>query len=232
MMRYISALLVILPFSCSIAQTGLSTTQLPTLAPVLKNIMPAIVNVAVQGINPGVAPSQDDDDGQEKSQHATPAQPPKKFQSIGSGVIIGGGKIDTFYGRHPRNRLKMAVCKQGKQAITNYTVKHHYQFVTLLDVALMTGRTHQIRVHLAHLNHPVVGDPLYGGRPRTPASLTEPLRQALQQFPRQALHAHSLILNHPISEKELTFTAPLPDDFQKLLGSIDNWGHELKTKLI
>lgn len=146
----------------------------------------------------------------------------RHYLTLVYGHVIGGGKIDTFYGRHPRNRLKMAVCTQGKQAITYYSVKKHYHCVTLLDVALMTGRTHQIRVHFAHINHPVVGDQLYGGRPRTPASLTENLRQSLQQFSRQALHAYSLTLDHPISEERLTFNAPLPDDFKALLTLLDS----------
>lgn len=133
------------------------------------------------------------------------------------GHVISGGTIDTFYGRHPHNRLKMAVCEHGKEAITHYTVREHFTGFTLLDVKLMTGRTHQIRVHMAHMNHPVVGDPLYNSRNRIPAGLSSELRQAIQQFKRQALHAGFLSLIHPVTQTVLTLTAPLPDDFQSLL---------------
>jgi len=141
----------------------------------------------------------------------------RRYLALVCGDVISGSTMDTFYGRHPRNRLKMAVCAQGKQAITQYTVHTRYPSFTLLNVALMTGRTHQIRVHMAHINHPVVGDPLYGGQTRIPAGINQTLRQALQQFKRQALHACSLSFIHPQTQEQLTFTAPLPDDFQSLL---------------
>lgn len=138
------------------------------------------------------------------------------------GHVISGGTIDTFYGRHPHSRLKMAVCQHGRQAITHYSVRQHYAGLTLLDVKLMTGRTHQIRVHMAHINHPVVGDPLYMGRNRLPAKASGELRQALQQFKRQALHAGFLSFIHPDTQEPLTFTVPLPDDFQSLLMLLDD----------
>lgn len=141
----------------------------------------------------------------------------RHYLALVYGHIIAGGTIDTYYGRHPHSRLKMAVCAHGKQAITHYSVHEHYTGFTLLDVKLMTGRTHQIRVHMAHINHPVVGDPLYIGRNRMPAGIPDELRQALQQFKRQALHAGFLSFVHPATDALLTFTAPLPDDFQLLL---------------
>lgn len=141
----------------------------------------------------------------------------RNYLALVHGHVIGGGTIDTFYGRHPRNRLKMAVCAHGKQAITQFTVEKQYQYFTLLNVTLLTGRTHQIRVHMAHLNHPVVGDPLYGGQARIPAGITDTLRQTIKQFKRQALHACTLSFMHPHLQKKLIFTAPLPDDFQLLL---------------
>ncbi|WP_133128196.1 23S rRNA pseudouridine(1911/1915/1917) synthase RluD [Legionella nagasakiensis] len=136
------------------------------------------------------------------------------------GHVIAGGKLDTFYGRHPRNRLKMAVRQQGKEAITEFSVRTQYQYFTLLEVKLLTGRTHQIRVHMAHMNHPIVGDPLYGGRTRFPAGTTSEMRQMLQAFKRQALHAYFLSFRHPDSQEELTFSVPLPDDFQRLLTQV------------
>lgn len=145
----------------------------------------------------------------------------RHYLALVHGHIIAGGTIDTFYGRHPRNRLKKAVCTHGRQAITHYSVKKKYQHFTLLDVTLMTGRTHQIRVHMAHINHPVVGDPLYGGQARIPAGLDDELRQTVKRFKRQALHAATLSFIHPHSQENLTFTVPLPEDFQSLLTYLD-----------
>ncbi len=145
----------------------------------------------------------------------------RRYLALVHGHVIAGGTINTFYGRHPRNRLKMAVCTQGREAITQYAVRTHYQYFTLLDVKLMTGRTHQIRVHMAHINHPVIGDQLYNNRPHCPAGFNDELKQAFQQFKRQALHACSLSFIHPQTQEELTFTAPLPDDFQSLLHLLD-----------
>lgn len=147
----------------------------------------------------------------------------RRYLTLVQGHLISGGEIDTNYGRHPRNRLKMAVCAQGRQAITHYSIRKQYQYFTLLDVQLLTGRTHQIRVHMAHINHPVVGDPLYGGRMRFPAGSCPELLEVLQQFKRQALHAINLSLFHPTTNELLTFTAPIPDDFQLLIGSLDNY---------
>ncbi len=146
----------------------------------------------------------------------------RHYQTLVYGHVISGGTIDTYYGRHPHNRLKMAVCQHGKQAITHYSVNKHFAGLTLLDVKLMTGRTHQIRVHMAHINHPVVGDPIYMGRNRTPAGLSLELRHLLTQFKRQALHAGFLQLIHPITQQELLITAPLPDDFKALLTLLNN----------
>lgn len=146
----------------------------------------------------------------------------RRYLTLVHGHLIGGGEIDTFYGRHSRNRLKMAVCAQGKQAITRYSIHKHYQYFTLLDVELLTGRTHQIRVHMAHIHHPVVGDPLYG-KNTVPAGIDENLRQIIRAFPRQALHAASLSLVHPTHKELLTFTAPLPDDFHYLLQQLDHY---------
>lgn len=145
----------------------------------------------------------------------------RHYQTLVHGHVISGGTIDTFYGRHPRSRLKMAVCMSGKQAITHYSVNKQYEGFTLLDVQLMTGRTHQIRVHMAHINHPVVGDALYSGRGRMPAGMSAELRSTINGFNRQALHAGHLSLTHPELHETLHFTAPLPDDFQSLLTDLD-----------
>jgi 23S rRNA pseudouridine1911/1915/1917 synthase len=137
------------------------------------------------------------------------------------GHIISGGTIETGFGRHPKNRLKMTVCDHGREAITHYSINKQYFDFTLLDIKLMTGRTHQIRVHLSYIKHPVVGDPLYGGRIRFPIQANQDLIDELQQFKRQALHAASIQFIHPTSNKELTFSAALPDDFMILLKTLD-----------
>jgi 23S rRNA pseudouridine1911/1915/1917 synthase len=145
----------------------------------------------------------------------------RHYLALVQGHLISGGTLDTGFGRHHRNRLKMTVMEHGRQAITHYAIKKQYQDFTLLDVKLMTGRTHQIRVHLAHIHHPVVGDQLYGGRMRFPAQASDELKTQLQEFKRQALHACSLSFCHPKTDEILTLTAPLPDDFQFLLNTLD-----------
>ncbi|VEG90325.1 23S rRNA pseudouridine(1911/1915/1917) synthase RluD [Legionella spiritensis] len=147
----------------------------------------------------------------------------RQYITLVHGHVIGGGDIATLFGRHPKNRLKMAVLAQGKEAITHYSVRKHYHHFTLLNIRLLTGRTHQIRVHMAHINHPVVGDPLYGGKSRIAGGLDESLRRNVQAFERQALHAASLAFIHPETSKPLTLTAPLPDDFQHLLTLLDDY---------
>ncbi|KGP63487.1 ribosomal large subunit pseudouridine synthase D [Legionella norrlandica] len=145
----------------------------------------------------------------------------RHYLTLVHGHIISGGTIDTGFGRHPRNRLKMTVSEHGRQAVTHYTVNKQYNDFTLLDVHLMTGRTHQIRVHMNYINHPVVGDQLYGGRMRFPAHASDHVLSTLNQFKRQALHARSISFYHPIQKMELTLEAPLPDDFTLLLNTLD-----------
>ncbi|MFA5959089.1 MAG: 23S rRNA pseudouridine(1911/1915/1917) synthase RluD [Tatlockia sp.] len=145
----------------------------------------------------------------------------RNYLTLVQGHLISGGEINTCYGRHPKNRLKMAVRAEGRQAITFYTIEKQYQDFTLLDVELLTGRTHQIRVHMQSINHPVVGDPLYGGRMRFPPKANDTLRECISHFQRQALHAYKLSFTHPETEEVLTCEAPLPDDFHTLLTALD-----------
>ena len=116
-----------------------------------------------------------------------------------------------------KNRLKMAVLKQGKEARTHYQIEERFSQNTLLRVQLETGRTHQIRVHLSYQGFPIVGDKLYG---KTKAPGQGPLTNALNTFPRQALHATTLNFIHPISKKPLTFHANIPDDFAILIENL------------
>lgn len=151
----------------------------------------------------------------------------RQYLALVYGHLVAGQTIHTEYGRDPRNRLKMAVLEHGKPAITTFTVRKRYHYVSLLQVSLHTGRTHQIRVHMTHINHPIVGDPLYKTRNCLKAGMSTELRNALTTFPRQALHAEQLQFQHPISQQTLTFTAPIPYDFQHLLDFIEQEGKTL-----
>ncbi len=141
----------------------------------------------------------------------------RHYYALVHGNIIAGSTIDEPIGRHSSNRTKMAITSSGKEAITHYRVEERFTNYTLLDVQLETGRTHQIRVHLNHINHPIVGDLTYKRGHTIPGSASEPLKAALQNLKRQALHAHQLSLPHPDSKEIMTFSAPIPDDMQTLI---------------
>ncbi len=147
----------------------------------------------------------------------------REYEAVVMGELTGGGKVDKPMGRHPTNRIKMAVLEQhasAKQAITHYRLLARYSRYTHIACKLETGRTHQIRVHMAYIKHPLVGDPIYLGRQRWLAGTAEPLKQMLANFPRQALHAKKLALVHPASKEELSWQVELPDDMQKLLSAL------------
>jgi 23S rRNA pseudouridine1911/1915/1917 synthase len=141
----------------------------------------------------------------------------REYLSVVQGVLTAGGMVDAPIGRHPVDRKRMAVVPGGKEAITRYRVLERYRGHTLLRVQLETGRTHQIRVHMAHARCPVAGDPVYGGRQRLPRGAGEALQAALQHFSRQALHAARLELAHPASGEALAWQAPLPADMAQLI---------------
>ena len=141
----------------------------------------------------------------------------REYIALVEGKLIAGGSIDEPIGRHPVDRKRMAVVGNGKPAVTHYRIKQRYQAHTLLDVKLETGRTHQIRVHMAHIHHSIVGDPVYGNRRRVPKGMSDADLQVLRGFRRQALHACRLGLNHPLSGEEIFREVPLPDDFTGLL---------------
>jgi 23S rRNA pseudouridine1911/1915/1917 synthase len=144
----------------------------------------------------------------------------RQYLAICNGVLTGGGKIDAAIDRHPVDRTRMAVRETGRPAVTHYTVIERFRAHTYVKVVLETGRTHQIRVHFAHRRHPLVGDPVYGGRLALPAGASEALRDALRSFRRQALHAERLQLKHPVTGEDLSFEAPPPEDFDALLQSL------------
>ena len=145
----------------------------------------------------------------------------REYLALCSGAMTGGGTIDEPIGRHRTQRIKMAVRRDGRTAVTHYRIEKRFRAHTLARVRLETGRTHQIRVHLAHVGYPIVGDPVYGGRRRIPAGATPQLIAALDGFRRQALHAARLELVHPKSGKPVSFEAPLPADFLLLLGALE-----------
>ncbi len=140
----------------------------------------------------------------------------RHYQALVWGELIAGGSVDQPIGRHPVDRRRQIVRPDGRRAVTHYRVARRLTGATLLDVELETGRTHQIRVHMAHIRHPIVGDPVYGQR-GTPAGLNEQQRSAWAGFGRQALHAAHIVLPHPVTGQSISARAALPDDFSRLL---------------
>ena len=144
----------------------------------------------------------------------------RAYEAVCQGVLTGGGEIEAPIARHPTQRLRMAVVEGGRPARTCYRVLERYRAHTRVRVELDTGRTHQIRVHFAHIRAPLVGDPLYGGRPRLPKSPHPQLLRIVQPFARQALHARRLQFNHPQSGADAVFESPLPADLRALVEAL------------
>ena len=141
----------------------------------------------------------------------------REYQTLVHGVMTGGGTVDQPIGRHAHDRVRMTVREDGRPSVTHYRVLDRYRVYTHLHVELETGRTHQIRVHMQHLRHPVVGDPVYAGRSRLPAGADENFIELLKNFKRQALHAWRLSLNHPETGELIQWEAPLPEDMVNLI---------------
>jgi 23S rRNA pseudouridine1911/1915/1917 synthase len=144
----------------------------------------------------------------------------REYDALVVGVLPAGGTVRAAIGRHPRDRTRMTVLANGRPAVTHYRVLERFAQHTHLRVKLETGRTHQIRVHMAHVRHPVVGDPVYGGRAHRGAGLPDALGQLIANFPRQALHARELEFVHPVSGATLTFTREPPADMRRLLDAL------------
>lgn len=146
----------------------------------------------------------------------------RQYDAVCHGILSGGGTIDAPVGRHSADRKKMTVRDGGRPAATHYEVISRFRAHTHLRARLETGRTHQIRVHFSHLGHPLVGDRTYGARPRIPKRASDETVKLLQTFPRQALHASTLSLNHPVTGERLEWHAPVPDDLAKLISALQN----------
>ncbi|ARN72820.1 23S rRNA pseudouridine(1911/1915/1917) synthase RluD [Oceanicoccus sagamiensis] len=146
----------------------------------------------------------------------------REYEAVVFGSMTGGGKVEADIGRHPKQRVKMAVVTLGgKEAITHYRLLKRFANHCHIRCMLETGRTHQIRVHMAHIKHPLVGDPLYAGRPRLPKGASEDLINGLRGFSRQALHARRLSLVHPLTDEEISWEVPLVEDMVELLALLE-----------
>lgn len=144
----------------------------------------------------------------------------REYEAVALGTMVAGGIVDAPIGRHATKRTHMAVREMGKPAVTHYRVIEKFRAYTHLRLKLETGRTHQIRVHMAHIKHPLLGDQVYGGRPRLPKGASDDFIASLRGFQRQALHAAQLSLFHPETEEWMTWKAPLPQDMQDLLKAV------------
>ena len=144
----------------------------------------------------------------------------RQYLAVVAGSMVSGGTADAPIDRHPRDRIRMAVRDQGREAVTHYRLRERFRAHTALECRLETGRTHQIRVHMAHIKYPIVGDPLYGGPLKLPKGATDELVAALRGFRRQALHAEVLEFAHPSSGEAVRVCAPVPPDMQALLAAL------------
>jgi len=141
----------------------------------------------------------------------------REYQAIAIGVMTAGGTVDEPIGRHHIDRKRMAVSNTGKPSITHYRVEQRFRAHTHIRCKLETGRTHQIRVHMAHIRHPLLGDQVYGGRFRMPKGVGEATRELLQGFKRQALHAGLLGFEHPSTGEDVSWQVDIPADMQHML---------------
>jgi 23S rRNA pseudouridine1911/1915/1917 synthase len=146
----------------------------------------------------------------------------RQYEAVVVGTLVAGGTVDAPIGRHMGDRLRQAVRDEedGKRAVTHYRLRERFRAHSLIQCSLETGRTHQIRVHLAHINHPLVGDPLYGGGLKLPKGASPELVAGLRGFRRQALHAERLAFEHPITHEPMSFSAERPADQQALIDAL------------
>lgn len=141
----------------------------------------------------------------------------REYQALVYGTIISGNTVDAPIDRHPLQRKRMAIVETGRPAVTHYRVAERYRAHTRLKLKLETGRTHQIRVHMSHIRHPIIGDAAYGGRVQLTKGMSQELITCLRQFKHQALHAFALGFVHPLTGEPVHFEIDLPDDMQELI---------------
>ena len=150
----------------------------------------------------------------------------REYIALVNGEMTAGGTVDAPIGRHKVDRKRMAVLNEydsgAKHAVTHYRIRQRFKGYTLLDIKLETGRTHQIRVHMAYIHYPIVGDPVYAGRNKIPKDCSVEIREAVQGFKRQALHAYQLTLQHPATKQQMSWQAPLADDIEQLLSQLES----------
>ena len=144
----------------------------------------------------------------------------RQYLAVVVGALVSGGTANAAIDRHPRDRLRMTVREDGRDAVTHFRLRERFRAHTALECRLETGRTHQIRVHMQHLKHPIVGDPLYGGALRLPKAATEELASALRGFKRQALHAEVLEFSHPVTGEQVRCQADVPADMRALMQAL------------
>jgi 23S rRNA pseudouridine1911/1915/1917 synthase len=141
----------------------------------------------------------------------------REYLALVKGWMTAGGTVDQPIGRHPVDRKRNAVRRDGKEAVTHFRLERRFKRHTLIRVKLETGRTHQIRVHMTHINYPLVGDQVYGGRFQMPADCNPALAEAFRNFKRQALHAAKLGLDHPVTGEYCEWEQAMPEDMQGLI---------------
>lgn len=141
----------------------------------------------------------------------------REYEAVAVGVMTAGGHVDAAIDRHPVDRKRMAVREFGRDSVTHYRVLTRYRAHTHIRCELETGRTHQIRVHMAHIRYPLLGDQVYGRRLALPRESSEAFVDTLRGFKRQALHAARLGLTHPETGEDMAWQAPRPADFEQLL---------------
>lgn len=147
----------------------------------------------------------------------------RQYEAVVLGTMVAGGTVDQPIGRHQHDRLKQGVRDVedgGKEAVTHYRVRERFRAHSVIQCNLETGRTHQIRVHMAHLGHPLVGDQLYGNGLRLPRGASQELIDTLRGFRRQALHAEKLAFEHPVTGEHLEFESPRPADQEALIEAL------------
>ncbi|CAG7857669.1 partial Ribosomal large subunit pseudouridine synthase D, partial [biofilm metagenome] len=144
----------------------------------------------------------------------------REYLAVCKGRMTAGGTVDEPIGRHPTDRKRYVVRQSGKEAVTHYRVVQRYKQYTLIQLQLETGRTHQIRVHMAHIRYPLLGDPVYGGRFQMPPHCSPELEQVLRSFKRQALHAAKLGLQHPETDDYVEWEQPMPEDMINLVQAL------------